>query len=1055
MRIRPQHLLLFAVTALVTNSAAQSYKMATIAGSSRLNDGGAATSAPLRYPWGAVQDTAGNIYIADYGDNRIRKVDTTGKISTVAGTGVPGFSGDGGPATQATLNGPQGLRLDAKGANLFIADYNNERVRMVALGSGTITTLAGDGNFKFSGDTGPAIQAGLDPYDLTVDSAGNIYISDYYNNRIRKVAASTGTITTLAGGSNPGYSGDNFQATQAALNGPIGISNDAQGNIYFIDSYNNRVRKINQTSGIITTAVGTGGFGYGEPSFDGNNGPATQALLALPFSTAVEPNGNLLVLCIFELWRVTYPAGTIQNIAGSDAFAFAGDGGPPINAKFAVPLFVSAAPNDDILISDVGNYRVRRIDAGIINTVAGTAILDGIPATTAYLNNPDGIALDSKGGITVSDTGDSRIRSISSAGTISAVTGTGVRGTDPGELFFPRSVAYDSTGDLYIADQENDRIMRLPAGSALMQIAGNGNEGFSGDGGQSNQASLNNPYGVTVDTAGNVYIADSGNERVRMVDLNGVITTIAGNGNYMFLGDNGPAKSAQLDPASVTLDSAGNLYVADNANHRIRKINLTTKIITTVAGIGTAGYSGDGGAATSAQLKFPNGVAVDSAGNLYIADQGNHVVRRVNASNGAINTIAGNSNFVFNMESGTAIGVSIDPSRVAVDSSGNVYIADYFNDRLRKLTLQVPATMKISSGNAQSGPPGTSLSIAVAVTDATGAPVGNVAVSFAVASGTASLSSATATTGGDGIAAIQLTLGVGVGPLSITASANGLPSVTFSLTITQPVVSTPFPTITSGGVEGAALSVPAVISLSTGGIASVFGTNFFGANGGTAFQKVGASDLVNGNVPTNFLGICVSVGGTNAPVFGASSTQVNFQLPALDSSGTAAVQVITGCGTSGQLSSNAITISTQAASPEFFYFVQNASGINPVAATDAITGVGIAAANLFAGSGFAPAHPNEYVTIYGTGFGGTSPAVLPGAFPTQLASLTGAVTVTLGGTALPAANILYAGVTPNSPGLYQLNLLIPAGTPSGNLPLIIQIGSQQSPAGAYLTVQGN
>jgi len=416
-----------------------------------------------------------------------------------------------------------------------------------------------------------------------------------------------------------------------------------------------------------------------------------------------------------------------------------------------------------------------------------------------------------------------------------------------------------------------------------------------------------------------------------------------------------------------------------------------------------------------------------------------------------ITTIAGNSSKIFNGETGTAIGVSIDPTRVAVGSAGAIYVTDQFNDRIRKLVVQVPATMTISSGDAQSGPPGTSLSIAVKVADATGIPVGNVVVSFAVSTGTASLSAGTATTGGDGTATIQLTLGATVGALKITAAAAGLSGVTFNLTVTQPVITVPMPTITSGGVEGAALSVPAVQALSTGGIASVFGINF---GGGAGFVKVGSSDLVNGQVPTNFQGVCVTVGGASAPIFGASQTQVNFQVPAV-TAGTAMVQVITGCGTANPLTSNAVAITTQAATPEFFYFVQSANGINPVAATDAISGIGIAAANLFPGSGFAPAYPNEYVTVYATGFGATTPAIAPGAFPTQLASATGTVTVTLGGVAIPAANVLYAGVTPESPGLYQVNLLIPATTPNGNLPLTIQIGSQQSPAGAYLTVQGN
>jgi uncharacterized protein (TIGR03437 family) len=165
--------------------------------------------------------------------------------------------------------------------------------------------------------------------------------------------------------------------------------------------------------------------------------------------------------------------------------------------------------------------------------------------------------------------------------------------------------------------------------------------------------------------------------------------------------------------------------------------------------------------------------------------------------------------------------------------------------------------------------------------------------------------------------------------------------------------------------------------------------------------------------------------------------------------------VISGCGTANSLNSNTVTVSTKSATPEFFYFVQTTTGVNPVAATDSLTGVGIASASLFPGSGFAPAQPGEYVTVYGTGFGATNPAVPAGVFASQGASVTAAVTVTLGGVVIPTASVLYVGVTPGSPGLYQLNFQVPASAPNGNLPLVIQIGTQQSPAGAYLTVQGN
>jgi uncharacterized protein (TIGR03437 family) len=249
-------------------------------------------------------------------------------------------------------------------------------------------------------------------------------------------------------------------------------------------------------------------------------------------------------------------------------------------------------------------------------------------------------------------------------------------------------------------------------------------------------------------------------------------------------------------------------------------------------------------------------------------------------------------------------------------------------------------------------------------------------------------------------------------------------------------------------VQGAGFSTPLVVALSTGGIATVKGRNF---GAGPSFVSVAASDLVDGNVPTKFRGICVVAGGTRAPIFGASDTQVNFQSP-LFSGSSASVSVVSGCDTANAAESNKLTVPIQPATPEFFYATNNADGHNPVIATDSTTGVLLVASNLFPGAGLVPAHPGQFVTIYGTGFGATNPQVAPGAFGSTLANVVAEANVTLGGRDVPAANVQYVGLTPGSPGLYQVNILLPDDTPDGDLSIVLTVGGNASSAGAYLTV---
>lgn len=346
-------------------------------------------------------------------------------------------------------------------------------------GSDVINTVAGNGTAGYGGDNGTALNAELQyPSCVAVDSKWNIYIADYYNSRIRKIVASTGVITTVAGNGTAGYSGDGGAATSAELNYPSCLAVDGSGNIYIADTSNNRVRMVAASTGIITTVAGNGTYGYG------------------------------------------------------------GDGGAATNAYLALPAGVTA----------------------------------------------------------------------------------------------------DTCGNIYIADTGNNRIRKVPLSSGTIStVAGNGTAGFSGDGGSATGAKINYPNGIAVDSSCNFYFADTSNERVRKVTISsGIITTVAGNGTVGFSGDGGAATSAELGyPYGVAIDSHGNIYIGDSNNNRIREVTASTGIISTVAGNGVQGYSGDGGAATSGEMNGPQGVAVDSSGNIYIADEGNSRIRAVGAWSGS------------------------------------------------------------------------------------------------------------------------------------------------------------------------------------------------------------------------------------------------------------------------------------------------------------------------------------------------------------------------------------------------------------------------------------
>lgn len=841
-----------------------------------------ATQANLAGPAGLAQDSAGNTYVVDGRNYRVFKIGSSGTLTVVAGNGLRANTigeGDGGPAIAAELFAPQAIAVDAAG-NIFITD--NDRVREIKAADGSILTYAGGGTAG-RGDGGAANQAALlSPVALAVDSSGNLYIGDTSDRRVRRVDAQTLTITTVAGGGVGAT-----PAQQTSLPGIQALAVDGADNLYIADVVLAEVLRMSPDTGAIATVAGST---TGAPLTTGGV-PASSVALDV-YGLAVDGSGNMFAINItsantdnswYSLIEVN-DSGMVSILAGIGSggalVAPPNDFGGPAKDASMEPTSIVVQSNGTLLVSDANYHYIYTIAGGIINGFAGngteTFAGDSAPATNAtllspiYPNSYPGITSDASGNLFFADNRNNRVREIrASDGTIVTVAGNGSNGNNgdgnlvtQAEVGSPTAVAVDASGDLFIA--QSDRIREVSAATGKIQtVAGGGTN--SSEGAPALQASIT-PYAVAVDGAGDIFFSD-GHEEVHEVSAaTGDVTTYAGGGTDS--GDGGPATAASLQkPEGITLDAAGNLYIAEYGEHdnnadnpgAIREVVAKTGVIETVAsGVGN-----------------PAAVTLDAAGNMFIADASGDRIWVVPVATTTPELLAGTGAQPgdFSGDLGPALDAQLDsPTGLALDNEGSLQVEDSGSLRVRKITnaagLPVaslaPASLNFGSQNEGVGS-------AVQNVTLTNTGVGDLAISSIVISGAnaddfSTTASTTCATGQILVAGASCTLAISFQP-SVTGSESATVTITDDATPTTQTIA-----LSGTGVAAGVSIAPPSVSFGNETVAETSkAVTLTVTNAGTADLNFSAAPALSGPNAADFA-IASGATCTNGTTLAASKT---------------------------------------------------------------------------------------------------------------------------------------------------------------------------------------